>query len=57
MVFENLQDIFEPKDSTNNFFQLFLVCTYVAIGCMLGNITRALGASRLLILAKPSSGI
>jgi hypothetical protein len=57
MVFKHHRNIFDPKESTNIFSQLFLVCTYVATRHILNSIARALGASRLLILAKPSSGI
>jgi hypothetical protein len=34
-----------------------MVCSYVIIGHILDNIIRALGATRLLALAKPSNGI
>ncbi len=57
MVFKHLRDIFDPKDSTNKFSQLFLVCIYVTIRHILKSIAKALGANRLLILAKPSNGI
>jgi hypothetical protein len=58
MVFEHLQDIFGPKDSASCFSQLFLVRSYIiAPRCIFENITRAFGVVKLLILAKPSSGI
>jgi hypothetical protein len=34
-----------------------MVCSYVVAMCILGSITKALGASRLLALAKPFGGI
>jgi hypothetical protein len=57
MIFEHLRNIFDPKDLVSDFSQLFPVCSYVVTGCILGNIIKALGATRLLALAKPSSGI
>jgi len=57
MVFEHLRDLFDPKDSINNFSQLFPMCYYVVIGHIPRSITKALGATRLLILAKPSTSI
>jgi hypothetical protein len=57
MVFEHLQDLFDLKDSASNFFQLFLMCFYVATSCILENIIMAFGVAKLLILAKPFGGI
>ncbi len=57
MVFKHLRDLFDPKDFAIGFSQLFLVYSYVAAKCILGNIARAFGARRLLTLTKPSSGI
>ncbi len=57
MVFKHLQDLFDPKDSANDFSQLFLMCSYVAIKHIPENITKALSVTRLLALAKLSSGI
>jgi hypothetical protein len=57
MVFKHLQDLFDPKDFAIGFSQSFLVYFYVATECILENIAMALGARRLLILTKPSSGI
>lgn len=57
MVFEHHRNIFDLEDLANIFSQIFMVCTYVAIRHILNSITRALSASRLLILAKPFSGI
>jgi hypothetical protein len=57
MVFEHLRDLFDPKDSANNFSQLFPMCFYVATGHIPRSITNALGAIKLLALIKPFSGI
>ncbi len=57
MVFEHLRDLFDPKDSTNDFSQLFMVCSNVTMNYIFGNIAMALGASRLLTLTKLFSGI
>jgi hypothetical protein len=57
MVFEHLRDLFDPKDSTNDFSRSFPMCSSVVIGHIPMNITKALGATRLLVLAKPSTSI
>ncbi len=57
MVFKHLQDLFDPKDLSNNFPHLFLVCSYVVVGRIFESIIKALGVARMLTLAKPSSGI
>jgi hypothetical protein len=57
MVFKHLQDLFNPKDLINNISQLFMVCCYVIVGHISRSIAKALGVTRLLTLAKPSSGI
>jgi hypothetical protein len=56
-AFKHLWDLFDPKDFATDFFQLFLVYFYVVVKCILKNIAKALGAKRLLALAKLSSGI
>lgn len=57
MVFKHLQDSFDPKDLMNGLNQLHQLCSHVAMGHILGSMTRVLGTSRLLVLTKPSSGI
>jgi hypothetical protein len=57
MVFEHLQNLFDLKDLTNNFSQLFLIYYYVVARCIFGIITWAFGAMRLLTLAKPFGDI
>jgi hypothetical protein len=57
MVFEHLQDLFDLEDSTNNFLKLFLMYSYVVIGRIPKNITKALGVVKLLALVKPCGGI
>jgi hypothetical protein len=57
MVFECFQDLIDPKDLTNNFSHLFLVCSYVVVGRIFKSITKAFGVIRMLVLAKPSCGI
>ncbi len=57
MVLEHLWDIFDLKDSTSGFSQLFFICFYVVIGCILGSITRALGVAMPLTLTKFFCGI
>ncbi len=56
-IFEHLRNIFDPKDLVGDFSQLFSVCSYVVTGCILGNLVKALGATRLLALAKPFGDI
>jgi hypothetical protein len=56
MVFEHLKDLFDPENSISNFSQLFLVCFYVVVKHILGSITKALNATRLLALAKVFNG-
>jgi len=57
MVFEQLRDLFDPKDLTNDFSKLFPMCSYVLIRHIPGSITKALGATKLLILANPFTSI
>jgi len=57
MVFKHLQDLFDSKDFVSNFSQLYLVYSYVVAKCIFRNIIKALGARRLLALAKPFDGI
>ncbi len=51
MVFKHFQDVFDQQDLTSGFPQLFLVCSYVDVGCIPRNITKALGVTKLLTLA------
>jgi hypothetical protein len=51
MVFKHFQDVFDQQDLANGFSQLFLVCCYVDVGCIPGNIAKAFGVTRLLTLA------
>ncbi len=57
MVLKHLQDLFDPKDLVSDFSQLFMVCSYVATRHIPKSITRALGAAKLMTLAKSFSGI
>jgi len=57
MVFEHLQDLFDPKDLINNFSYLFMIWFYVVVRCILVSIVKALDATNMLALAKPSHGI
>jgi hypothetical protein len=57
MVFEHLQNLFDLEDLANDFFQLILVCFYVAARHILKSIVMAFGVVKLLNLAKFSSGI
>lgn len=57
MIFQHFWNIFDPNDSTSSFSQLFLVCFYVVIRHIHENITKTLGATRMLTLAKPSISI
>jgi hypothetical protein len=56
MVFEHFRDLFDPKDLVNCFSHLLLMCSYV-VGHIPKIITRTFGATKLLALASPSSGI
>jgi hypothetical protein len=40
MVFEHLQNLFDPEDLTNKFSQLFFICFYVAARRIPKNITK-----------------
>jgi hypothetical protein len=51
MVFEHLQNTFEPEDLANGFSQLFPMCYYVFIRRILGSIAKAFGDTKLLALA------
>jgi len=57
MVFKHFQDLFNLEDLINNISQLFMVCCYVIVRRISKSIAKALGATKLLTLAKPSSGI
>jgi len=57
MVFEHLQDYFDPKDSTNGFIQLHQLCSHVAINCIPGFVVQILGVNKLLVLTKSFGGI
>jgi len=53
MVFEDLQNLFDIKELTKDFFQLILVCFYVATRHIPKSIIMAFGATKLLTLVKP----
>ncbi len=57
MVFEHFRDYFDLEDSMNGFIQLHQLCSHVVANCILGSMAWVIGASWLLALAKPSSGI
>jgi len=57
MVFEHLQNIFDPKDLDNGFSHLFLVCSFVVTWRILESIAKAFGVVKLLTLVKPFGGI
>jgi len=57
MIFEHLQDLFDPKDSSNAFPQPFQMCSHVVMSHIPMPIVRVFGATRLLALAKPFGGI
>jgi hypothetical protein len=57
MVFKHFQNLFDLKYSINDFFHLFLVCSYVVTKWIFESITRVFISTRLLILAKAFSGI
>jgi hypothetical protein len=56
-VFEHLWNLFDLEDLLSGFSQLFLVCSYFVARRILGSISKALGALRLLALANPFGGI
>jgi hypothetical protein len=57
MVFEHLWDLFDTKDLTNGFSQLFVVYSYVIVGHIFGSVIKAFNVARLLLLVKPFGGI
>jgi sulfite exporter TauE/SafE len=57
MVFEHFQNSLDFEDSINNFFNLFIMCSYVMVGCIIGTISQILGIVRLLTSTKPSKSI
>jgi hypothetical protein len=57
MIFEHLQDLFDLKDSTNGFSQLYQVYSPVDLGHISRSIARVLNIARLLALAKPFKSI
>ncbi len=57
MVFEHFRNSFDLEDSTNNFSNLFPMCSYVVAGCFIEIISQILGTIRLSISAKPSKSI
>jgi len=44
MGFKNLQDFFDPKDSTNSFIHLHQLCSHVAVSQILESMVRIFGA-------------
>jgi len=57
MVFKHFQDVFDLKDSTNDFIQFHQLSSHVTYGHIPQSITYIFGIIRLLALAKPSCGI
>ncbi len=57
MVFEHLQNLFDIKELAKDFFQLILVCFYVAVKHIPKSIVMAFGATKLLTLVKPFGSI
>jgi hypothetical protein len=57
MIFEHLQDLFDLKDSTNGFSQLYQVYSLVDLSHISRSIARVLNIARLLALAKPFKSI
>ncbi|KAL2644378.1 hypothetical protein R1flu_011965 [Riccia fluitans] len=57
MVFELFRDCFTPEDPTSGFNLLFELCTHIAQGRVSSSMAYLLGASCLLALEKPSSGV
>lgn len=57
MIYEHLRDCFSPEDPSSRFFELYRVVEHVAQGRIPVRIARALGASRLLAIAKDTDEI
>jgi hypothetical protein len=57
MVFEHFLDLFDPKDSTNEFLQLFQMNSNVVVNHIPRSIVPTLGVARLLVFAKPFRSI
>jgi hypothetical protein len=57
MVFEHFRNSFDLEDLINNFFNLFILCSYVVAGCFFEIIFQILGIVWLLTLVRPSKGI
>jgi hypothetical protein len=54
MVFEHLQDSFNPKDLASGFIQFHQLCSHVVVDCIYGSSFRA---NWFLVLAKPFNDI
>jgi len=57
MVFEHLQNLFDIKKLAKDFFQLILVCFYVAARHIPKSIVMTFGATKLLTLVQPFGSI
>jgi hypothetical protein len=57
MVFEHFRNSFDLEDLINNFFNLFILCSYIVAGCFFEIIFQILGIVWLLTLVRPSKGI
>jgi hypothetical protein len=57
MVFKYFQDVFDLKESTNDFIQFHQLSSHVTYGHIPQSIACIFGVIRLLTLAKPLSGI
>ncbi len=57
MVFEHFLDLFDLKDSTNEFLQLFQMNSNVVANHIPRSIVPTLGLARLLAFAKPFGSI
>jgi hypothetical protein len=56
MVYEHLSECFIPEDPSLGFSELFLVVIVVSCGDIPKLVALALGASRLLVMAKDTCG-
>ncbi len=57
ILFEHLQNTFDPKDSMTSFIQFHQLCSHAAVNHIFGFVVRILRVNQLLTLAKPSNGI
>jgi hypothetical protein len=57
MICEHFQNCFHPKDLANGFLLLFQLCSHIVKGHISPQIAGVLGATHLLAMTKPLSGI